>query len=309
MIILYNLHQEVITMEFAQAKQLLTPVKVGMKDFFYADWNMNLYRGCCHGCIYCDSRSLCYHLDHFDTVRPKENALALLESEMRSKRKPGVITMGAMSDPYNPLEEDLHLTHGALELMLRHGFGAAFTTKSALCARDADLLAAIARRAPVCARLTITCAEDALCQRIEPDVSPSSQRFAALEQLSQAGVYAGVWLNPVLPFITDTEENIVSILRQTAAAGGKFVVCFFGMTLRSGNREYYLDALQRDFPGIREKYLSTFGNAYECTAPNAQRLYEVFKAECTRLGLAWRFRDVNAGMMQHQPKQMSLFDE
>lgn len=295
-------------MEYEQAKHLLTPVRVGMDDFFYADWNMNLYRGCNHGCIYCDSRSLCYHLDRFDTVRPKENALSLLEGELRTKRKPGITTMGAMSDPYNPLEASLHLTRGALELMLRYGFGAAFTTKSPLCARDADLLANISRRAPVCARLTITCADDDLCRRIEPHVAPSSQRFAALQQLSEAGVYAGVWLNPVLPYITDTEENIISILRQTAAAGGKFVVCFFGMTLRSGNREYFFDALQRNFPGIREKYLSTFGNAYECGSPDAQRLYDLFKSECTRLGLAWRFHDVNAGMMQHQPQQMTMFD-
>lgn len=295
-------------MEYEQAKHLLTPVRVGMDDFFYADWNMNLYRGCNHGCIYCDSRSQCYHLDRFDTVRPKENALSLLEGELRAKRKPGIITMGAMSDPYNPLEASLHLTRGALDLMLRYGFGAAFTTKSPLCARDADLLANISRRAPVCARLTITCADDDLCRRIEPHVAPSSQRFAALQQLSEAGVYAGVWLNPVLPFITDTEENIISILRQTAAAGGKFVVCFFGMTLRSGNREYYFDALQRDFPGIRDKYLSAFGNAYECGSPDAQRLYDLFKSECTRLGLAWRFHDVNAGMMQHQPQQMTMFD-
>lgn len=295
-------------MEYEQAKHLLTPVRVGMDDFFYADWNMNIYRGCSHGCIYCDSRSLCYHLDQFDTVRPKENALSLLESELRTKRKPGIITMGAMSDPYNPLEANLHLTRGALELMLRYGFGAAFTTKSLLCARDADLLATISHRAPVCARLTITCADDDLCRRIEPHVAPSSQRFAALQQLSEAGVYSGVWLNPVLPYITDTEENIISILRQTAAAGGKFVVCFFGMTLRSGNREYFFDALQRDFPGIREKYLSAFGNAYECGSPDAQRLYDIFKSECTRLGLAWRFHDVNAGMMQHQPKQMTMFD-
>lgn len=295
-------------MEYEQAKHLLTPVRVGMDDFFYADWNMNLYRGCNHGCIYCDSRSLCYHLDRFDTVRPKENALSLLDSELRTKRKPGIITMGAMSDPYNPLETSLRLTRGALELMLRYGFGAAFTTKSPLCARDTELLANISRRAPVCARLTITCADDALCRRVEPHVAPSSQRFAALRQLSEAGVYAGVWLNPVLPFITDNEKNITGILRQTAAAGGKFVVCFFGMTLRSGNREYYFDALQRGFPGIREKYLSTFGNAYECASPDAQRLYDIFKSECKRLGLAWRFHDVNAGMMRHQPKQMTLFD-
>jgi len=300
--------QEVDSVEYEQAKHLLTPVRVGMDDFFYADWNMNLYRGCNHGCIYCDSRSLCYHLDRFDTVRPKKNALSLLESELRAKRKPGIITMGAMSDPYNPLEGDLLLTRGALELMLRYGFGAAFTTKSPLCSRDADLLTSISRQAPVCARLTITCADDDLCRRIEPLVAPSSQRFTALQQLSEAGVYAGVWLNPVLPYITDSEENIVRILHQTAAAGGKFVVCFFGMTLRSGNREYYFDALQRDFPGIREKYLTTFGNTYECASPNAQRLYDIFKSECARLGLAWRFHDVNAGMMQHQPKQMTLFD-
>ena len=296
-------------MEYAQAKQLLTPVHVGMDDFFYANWNMNLYRGCCHGCIYCDSRSLCYHLDRFDTVRPKENALALLESELRAKRKPGIITMGAMSDPYNPLEEELRLTRGALELIRRYGFGAVYTTKSALCARDADLLADVARRAPVRVQLTVTCADDSLCQRIEPDVSPSSERFAALHRLADAGIYAGVWLNPVLPFITDTEENILGVVRKAAEAGAKFVVCFFGMTLRSGNREYYFQALEREFPGVRAKYLATFGNAYECGSPDAAHLYEVFKQECTRLGLVWRFRDINAGMLQHQPRQLSLFDE
>ena len=295
-------------MEFEPAKQLLTPVHVGMDDFFYADWNMNIYRGCSHGCIYCDSRSLCYHLDRFDTIRPKANALQLLERELISKRKPGVITMGAMSDPYNPLEERLGLTRGALELMLRHGFGAAFTTKSPLCARDAALLARISRRAPVSARITITCAEDDLSRRIEPHVAPSSERFAALRTLSEQGVHAGVWLNPVLPFITDSEENIIGVVRKAAEAGAKFVVCFFGMTLRSGNREYYFAALEEEFPGLRAQYLSTFGNAYECAAPNVQRLYERFTTECERLGLAWRFRDVNAGMMQRQPRQMSLFD-
>ncbi|MBR2717729.1 MAG: radical SAM protein [Clostridia bacterium] len=295
-------------MEFEQAKQLLTPVHVGMDDFFYADWNMNLYRGCSHGCIYCDSRSLCYHLDRFDTIRPKSNALDLLERELAAKRRPGVITMGAMSDPYNPLEEKALLTRGALELMLRHGFGAAFTTKSALCARDAELLARVSRHAPVSARITITCADDDLCQRIEPNVSPSSERFAALRTLADHGVHAGVWLNPVLPFITDTEENILGVVRKAAQAGAKFVVCFFGMTLRSGNREYYFNALEEDFPGVRAKYLTTFGNAYECASPNSRRLYELFTAQCERLGLAWRFADINRGMMDRQPKQISLFD-
>lgn len=295
-------------MEFAQAKHLLTPIRPSMDDFFYANWNMNLYRGCSHGCIYCDSRSLCYHLDRFDTIRPKAHALALLECELRTKRQPGVVSMGAMSDPYNPLEKELCLTRGALELLARYGFGAAYTTKSALCARDAELLAEVGNHAPVRVQLTITCAEDSLCRRVEPNVSTTSERLAALRRLTDAGVYAGVWLNPVLPFITDTEENILAIVRLAAEAGAQFVVCFFGMTLRAGNREYYFDALQREFPGVREQYLSTFGNAYECDAPNAQQLYKAFTAECTRLGLVWRFRDVNAGMLHRQPRQISFFD-
>lgn len=295
-------------MEYEQAKQLLTPIKADMEHFFYFDWVMNLYRGCSHGCIYCDSRSLCYHLDHFDTIRPKANALQLLEKELTAKRKKGIISMGAMSDPYNPLEERLRLTRGALELMLRHGFGVSYTTKSALCARDADLLSRIGQHAPVSARITITCAEDDLCRRIEPHVSPSSERFAALRTLADHGIHAGVWLNPVLPFITDTEENILGVVRKAAEAGAKFVICFFGMTLRSGNREYYFNALEEEFPGVRAQYLTAFGNAYECASPNAHRLYQLFTSECDRLGLAWRFADVNQGMLCRQPRQISLFD-
>ena len=293
-------------METIQAKHLLTPVRCGMDEFYHADWNMNLYRGCSHGCIYCDSRSVCYGIDRFEIVRPKADALTLLEKELRSKRTTGVITMGAMSDPYNPLEERLQLTRGALQLMLRHGFGAAFTTKSALCARDADLLAEVSRRAPVCARLTITCADDALCRIIEPGVSVSSERFAALRKLSDAGVYAGVWLNPVLPCLTDTEENLRAIVRRTAEAGGRFVVCFFGMTLRTGNREYYFSALQRHFPGVREYYLREYGNAYEIAARDADALHAAFTDECRKCGLHWRFGDINREMLARMPQQTSF---
>jgi len=293
-------------MESVQAKHLLTPVRAGLDDFFHADWNMNLYRGCSHGCIYCDSRSVCYRIDHFDAVRPKADALTLLEAEMRSKRSTGVITMGAMSDPYNPLERELQLTRGALELIKRYGFGAAFTTKSALCARDASLLAEISRRAPVCARLTITCADDDLCRKIEPRVSVSSERFAALRTLSDAGVFAGVWLNPVLPWLTDTEDNIRRIVRMTAENGGRFVVCFFGMTLRTGNREYYFDALQRAFHGVREHYLRTYGNAYEISAREPEKLYNAFRDECTKQGLHWRFGELNREMLARMPVQTSF---
>lgn len=293
-------------METVQAKHLLTPVHVTTDSFYYADWNMNLYRGCSHGCIYCDSRSVCYGIDRFDVVRPKADALSLLDAELRSKRTSGVITMGAMSDPYNPLEERLQLTRGALQLMLRHGFGAAFTTKSALCARDAGLLADVSRRAPVCARLTITCADDDLCRMIEPNVSASSERFAALHTLADAGVYAGVWLNPVLPYLTDTEDNLRRIVRMTAQAGGRFVVCFFSMTLRTGNREYYFDALQRDFPGVRGHYLREYGNTYELSARDPGALHAAFTDECRKYGLLWRFSDINREMLAHMPRQTSF---
>lgn len=295
-------------MEPLIAKQLLTPVHGSMKDFFYADWNMNLYRGCSHGCVYCDSRSVCYQIDHFDTVRPKENALALLEQELRSKRSTGVITMGSMSDPYNPLEDKLQLTRGALEHIRKHRFGAAYTTKSALCARDADLLAEISKNAPVCARLTVTCADDDLCRKLEPHVSATSERFHAMRTLADQGVYTGVWLNPLLPYLTDTEENIRRIVRMTADSGGRFVVCFFGMTLRTGNREYYFTALEKQFPGARDKYLQRYGNTYELTVPHAEHLYDSFRAECTRQHLHWRFDDINREMFSHMPVQTSFLD-
>ena len=293
-------------MDTIQAKHLLTPVHTGMEDFFHADWNMNLYRGCSHGCIYCDSRSACYQIADFDTVRPKADALRLLEGELRGKRKAGVVTMGAMSDPYNPLERQLELTRGALMLLRRYGFGAAFTTKSALCARDADLLAEISRSAPVCARLTITCADDNLCLRVEPRVSPSSARFAAIRTLADAGVYAGVWLNPLLPYINDTEDNVRRVVQMTADSGGRFVVCFFSMTLRTGNREYYFRALEQQFHGLRDRYLRTYGNAYELRAPEADRLYDVFRNECTKQGLHWRFGDINREMFAKMPVQGSF---
>ena len=293
-------------METLNAKHLLTSVHGSMDDFFYADWNMNIYRGCSHGCIYCDSRSSCYQIDHFDTVRPKENALVLLESELRSKRSAGVITMGSMSDPYNPLENELEFTRSALELIRRYRFGAAFTTKSALCARDADLLADVSRNAPVCARLTVTCADDDLCRKIEPRVSASSERFAAMHILADHGIFTGTWLNPLLPHVTDTEDNIRRIVQMTADAGGRFVVCFFGMTQRTGNREYYFAALERDFPGVREKYLHEYGNAYELCVPDTARLYDAFREECMKRGILGEFADINREMFAKMPVQTSF---
>ena len=294
-------------MEPLYAKQILTPLRPDMDQFFWSDWNMNLYRGCSHGCIYCDSRSTCYHLEHFDTIRPKENALELLRKELPGKRRTGIVSTGAMSDPYNPMEKTLRLTQQAFQLLNRYGFGVDFTTKSALCARDTGLLVDIAARAPVNARMTITCADDGLCRLIEPHVSVSSERFEAIRRMSEAGLYTGVWLNPMLPFLTDSEENLTSVLRMAAQAGAKYVVCFFSVTLRDGDRDYFFRALDRDFPGVKDRYLQTYGNSYICTVPNADHLYEVFKAECRRLGLIYRFRDINQALLSRQPVQQCMW--
>ena len=295
-------------MDTVPARQLLTPLRPSMTDFFYADYNMNLYRGCCHCFIYCDSRSMCYRLTEFDRVRVKADALTLLEKKLRAKRRPGIVTMGAMSDPYNPHEATQKVTQGALTLFRRYGFGASFTTKAALCARDAELLAALSRSAPVRACITLTCADDGLCRKIEPNVSPTSQRLEALRTLSEAGVYAGIWLNPVLPYLTDDWENLESLLVRTREAGGRYAVCFFGMTLRSGNREYYFKALDRDFPGVKEAYLRRFGNQYECPAREAETLARRYRALCQQLGLAWSFPQINREMFARQPSQLSWLD-
>ena len=174
-------------MDTVPARQLLTPLRPSMTDFFYADYNMNLYRGCCHGCIYCDSRSLCYRLTEFDRVRVKADALTLLEKELRAKRRPGIVTMGAMSDPYNPHEATQKVTQGALTLFRRYGFGASFTTKAALCARDAELLAALSRSAPVRACITLTCADDGLCRKMNPMSPPPPSGWRPWRTLSGGG--------------------------------------------------------------------------------------------------------------------------
>ena len=293
-------------METVQAKQLLTPLHAS-DHFFHSDYNLNLYRGCSHGCIYCDSRSVCYQLDRFDQVRLKEDALSMLRGELQRKRKPGLVSTGAMSDPYNPFEKEWKVTRGALLLLKQHGFGAGFTTKSDLAARDTDLLADIQRTAPVRACFSITCAEDALSLALEPNASPTTKRFEALEALSGAGVFAGVWLNPVLPFLTDTEENILSIVRRTRECGGRFIVCHFGMTLRTGNREYFYQALDKDFPGLKSKYAKAFGLDYECFSPRAKELEEAFTEECCRLNLYYRFPDINRAMFANQSRQLNMF--
>jgi len=292
------------------AKSILSPWREG--SWYGPGYGANLYRGCCHGCIYCDSRSECYGIDNFDTVRAKENALAILESELRSRRRTGLVSVGAMSDSYNPFEEQERLTRGALELYARYGFGAAIDTKSPLAARDGDILREIMKRAPAAVSFTVTCADDGLSRKIEQNVAPTSRRLEALASLSAQGIPCGVLLMPILPFINDTEENLLGILRMAKEAGAKWAFSFgvLGVTLRGNQRLHFLRKAEEQFPGIRRRYIAAYGERYECPVPDHRRLVPLVIKESERLCLLWREKDIAALVQSpYDPssRQLTLF--
>jgi len=303
-------------MDYIPAKKMILPVKTGI-DIFGSTHMMNIYRGCGHGCIYCDSRSECYQGGRpegdFGLVRAKKDALKLIESELQFRRKANsaemVIGTGSMSDPYNEFEKGLELTRGALLLFDKYKCGVGVITKSALVLRDAGLYAQIQTHSPVNVGITITTADPVLCQKIEPNVSRPTDRFKAVSTLADAGVFTGVHMNPVLPYITDTEENVCSVVENAAEYGAKYVLCYgFGMTLRKGNREYYYENLDNQYPGLKEKYMKTFGGKYVCNSENAKELSLIFKDECEKYGLLHRIQDINAAWKKEKPKQKNLFD-
>ncbi|MDD4793412.1 MAG: radical SAM protein [Firmicutes bacterium] len=294
-------------MEFIPAKTIISGYSEG-NLWFGDNYNMNIYKGCCHGCIYCDSRSECYRIDDFDQVRAKDNALALIARELRSKRRKGVVGTGAMSDPYNLYEKEYRLTRGALELIDANGFGASIATKSDLVTRDIDVLSSIKTHSPVLVKITVTTADDELCRKVEPRAPVASRRFSAIRRLAAGGIFTGILLMPVLPFIEDNEENVVSIVRLAGEAGARFIYPSFGVTLRQNQREWYYSKLDEHFPGLRQKYVKQFGNAYECPSPKAKELWQVFRAECDRLGILHEMEDIiEVYRKPYRINQLSLF--
>lgn len=294
-------------MNFIPAKTVLSGY-AEHNAWFGNNYNMNIYKGCCHGCIYCDSRSECYRIENFDEVRAKEGALALIERELKSKRKKGVIGMGAMSDPYNPFEKDLLLTRGALELIHRYQFGVSIATKSDLIQRDADILSAIAKHSPVLIKMTITAADDRLCQKVEPNVAVSSDRFITVKKLSEAGVFAGVLLMPVLPFIEDTEENVDKIIELAHQSKARFIYAAFGVTLRQNQRDWFYKKLDSLFPSVKERYIKDYGNAYECCSPKADQLLGLLRSKCENYRILYRMEDIIQGYkFGYQDPQLSFF--
>ncbi|MCR4896607.1 MAG: radical SAM protein [Lachnospiraceae bacterium] len=273
---------------------------------------MNIYRGCTHGCIYCDSRSECYRFAHpFEDIEVKQNAPELLEKALRTKRKKCVIGTGSMSDPYMHCEEELGLTRKCLEIIKRYGFGLAIQTKSDRILRDIDLLEEINNAAKCVVQMTLTTYDDDLCRILEPAVCTTKRRIEVLEKMQERGIPTVVWLTPILPFINDTPENVEAILRECVRVGVKGVIDFgMGMTLRDGDREYYYAALDRHFPGLKAEYIIRYGNAYDIPSPRAPELRRLLTRICVENGIMSHPDEIFAYMNELPEKytQMSLFD-
>lgn len=287
-------------MHYVEAKGLLSNTN-----------GMNIYRGCTHGCIYCDSRSTCYGFTHeFEDIEVKKNAPELLERALKSKRKKCMIATGAMSDPYLHAEEKLQITRKCLELIDKYEYGIAIQTKSARILRDMDLLKSIHTKAKAVVQMTLTTYDEELCRILEPNVSTTKERFQVLLQCKKEKIPTVVWLAPVLPFLTDTEENIRGILNNCIEAGVKGIICFgMGVTLRDGDRQYFYRALDKHFPGLKEKYIQTYGNAYELLSPNYKKLYQIFREECQKNGIMYHSSDCFRYLHEFPEKytQLSLF--
>ena len=290
-------------MHFVDAKGILTGSG--------GHYGMNIYRGCTHGCIYCDSRSRCYQFTHpFEDIEVKQNAPNLLEKALKSKRKKCMIGTGAMSDPYMHCEENLRLTRKCLEIILENDFGVAIQTKSDRILRDIDLLAKINRSAKCVVQMTLTTYDDDLCHILEPNVCITKRRIEVLEEMRKNGIPTIVWLTPILPFINDTEDNITAILNECARVGVKGIINFgIGLTLREGDREYYYAALDRHFPGMKQRYISQYGNEYICNSVNNGRLMSIFCNECEKHGVMYEPAKVFSYLYEFPEKneQLSFF--
>lgn len=290
-------------MHYKEVKAILSPQN-----------GMNLYRGCTHGCIYCDSRSKCYRMNHdFEDVEVKLRADELLEHTLKRKRTKSMISTGSMTDPYIPLEEELKLTRRCINQIERFDFGLVIQTKSNLILRDIDILEKINKKTKCVVATTLTTCDEELCKLIEPNVSTTRERFEMLMEMKERGIPTIVWLSPFLPFINDTEENLRGLMDYCIKAEVYGIINFgIGLTLREGNREYFYENLDMKFPGLKEKYIEAYGNAYEVVSPENDRLMKIFKELCEEHGIQYDREELFRYMREYKNKtlgtQMSLFD-
>lgn len=286
------------------AKTLISRISE-IDSIFGLDYSLNLYRGCQHRCIYCDSRSQCYGIEHFDRdVLVKVNAIEILKRELSRKRKKGIIGTGSMNDPYMPLEEQVKLTRRTLETIAEYGFGVHVITKSDLVVRDIDILQKIARVSSAAVSLTVTTADDALAKLVEPGAPPSSSRFRTMKRLSEAGIETRVALMPTLPFIEDSWENVSAIIEEAHRCGAKVVIPWFGMSMRDRQRLHFFRRLDESFPGLRERYEAAYRDDYMCPSPQAADLHRRCQALCAKLGIATQVRPLLAPTAE----ELRLFD-
>lgn len=281
-----------------------------VKGILSSSNGMNLYRGCLHGCIYCDSRSDCYHMEHlFEDIEVKENALELLDASLKKKRKPCMIGMGAMTDPYIPLEDQLLYTRGALEIIDRNGFGVTLITKSSRVLRDLDILKSIRTHSKCVIQMTLTTYDEELCKKLEPNVSSTKERFETLLTLYEKGIPTIVWLTPILPFINDNEENLRGILDYCIKAHVKGIICFdMGVTLREGNREYFYSKLDQYFPGLKETYINKYGNSYILSSPHNKHLMRLFHQKCEENGIMHDHEEIFNYLRTYEDHRLNLLD-
>ena len=295
-------------MEILKTKTIMTKSNQGNR-WFGIDYHMNLYKGCPFGCIYCDSRCEAYHIENFDEVRIKENALEILEEELKSKGLKGVVSFGTLSDPYNPEEKELELTRNALKLIAKYKFGVSIDTKSDLILRDIDLLQEISEYNNVIIKISITTYDDELARKLEPNVITSTKRSQVLKILRQNNLYAGVLMTPVLPFLTDTEENITNMILKSKESDAKFIYTKMGMTLKTNQRDYYYKALDVLYPGLKEDYIAVYGSKHICNSLHYRHLMELYLKMCSENNI---LTDMDAIIEDYkkeipQNEQMSLF--
>jgi DNA repair photolyase len=272
---------------------------------------MNIYRGCTHGCIYCDSRSDCYQINHeFADIEIKEDAPKLLDFELSNKRKPCMVGTGSMTDPYNHVEKEIQYTRQCLEVILKHHCGVGVLTKSDLILRDLDLIYKINKDSKAVVQITLTTFDDELCKKIEPNVCPTSKRIEVLKKCQELGIPTVVWLCPFLPFINDTFDNITNLVDACIKVGVKGIIFFgVGLTLRQGNREYFYECLEKDFPGIKEKYIKQFGTSYQINSPNHDALKQIIIDKCRKNNIMIDINEVFSYMRKYpEPfEQLDLF--
>lgn len=295
-------------MDYIPAKHLV--IRSKSSDWFGTDHTMNIYRGCNHGCIYCDSRSDCYQNPDFDTVKAKADALRTIRNDLQRKVKPGIVGTGAMSDPYNPFERELCLTRNALNLLDAYHFGVAIATKSDLITRDIDILNSIREHAAVLCKLTVTTMDEALAAKLEPCAPGPARRMAAAKALADAGIPVCILLMPVLPFLEDTEDGVLAVVDAAAEAGARYIYPAFGVTQRAGQREWFHRKLDELFPGegLAEKYRKAFGENYVCTSPRAKKLWEAFAARCREKGLLYEMKHITANYQRgYADRQLTFF--